>query len=119
MNAFEYAKYALTLFSDYDFVRSVEIQLLDEPIVKIKAHTGSAAFINIFYNAETLKYSFALIGNSTRIFGIDNAITWHLHPFDNPESHVEISDGTIKMFLDMLVSNKDKWYMNNIKNNLL
>ncbi len=37
MNAFEYSKYTIELCSKYDFIQSIEILLLDEPVVKIKA----------------------------------------------------------------------------------
>ena len=109
MEAFEFSKHAIALCSQHDFIRSIEIQLLDEPVVKIKAIVKDDAFINIFYNAETLKYSFALIKNDRRIFGVDNARNWHIHPFENPDNHEETNNISLKDFLDILYSNKEKW----------
>lgn len=37
MEAFEFSKHAIALCSQHNFIRSIEIQLLDEPVVKIKA----------------------------------------------------------------------------------
>jgi hypothetical protein len=47
MNAFEYSKYAIEAFSRYDFIQSVEIILLDEPVAKIKAVITGDSFITM------------------------------------------------------------------------
>lgn len=109
MDAFEYSKYAISSCSKYSFIQSVEIQLLDEPVVKIKIEINSDTFINIFYNAETQKYSFALIKQGKRIFGIDNTRNWHIHPFENPEDHLETKDTSLIDFLETLALNKNRW----------
>ena len=49
MKAFEYAKYTIELCSKYNFINSIEIVLLDEPVVKMKAIVDDNTFINIFY----------------------------------------------------------------------
>lgn len=87
MTAFEFSKYTITIFLEYDFIRCVEIQLLDEPVTMIKAVINDDVFINTFHNSETLRYSFALIKNSRRIFGADNAKSSHIHPFNEPDNH--------------------------------
>jgi hypothetical protein len=109
MRAFEYAKYTIELCSKYDFIKSIEIVLLDEPVVKIKAIIDDSTFINIFYNASTKKYSFALIKNNERIFGVDNTKGWHIHPFDDPNSHKKSSPLDLSDFLEMLYKEKDIW----------
>lgn len=109
MNAFEFSKQAIHICSEFSFIQEIEIQLLDEPVVKIKALLGTNTFINIFYNAETLKYSFVLVRNNKRIFGIDNTKNWHTHPFENPESHLETTEMSLADFIKMLEFNKDKW----------
>lgn len=109
MDAFEFSKYAINSCSKYSFIQSVEIQLIDEPIVKIKAVITSDVFINIFYNAETEKYSFALIKQNRRIFGIDNTRNWHMHPFENPDDHLKTTKTSLLDFLKILASNKNKW----------
>lgn len=57
MEAFEFSKHAIEVCSRYDYIQSVEIQILDEPVFKVKAIVNDTTFINIFYNAETSKYS--------------------------------------------------------------
>lgn len=109
MEAFEFSKHAIDVCSRYDFIQGIEIQILDEPVVKIKAVVNDDVFINIFYNAETVKYSFALIKNGRRIFGADNARRWHIHPFDNPDNHKEINDISLAEFLDILNTDKERW----------
>lgn len=61
MNAFEFSREAIRLCSEFSFIIGVEILLIDEPVAKIKAVMEEDTFINVFYNAETSKYSFALI----------------------------------------------------------
>ncbi|MDL1971174.1 MAG: hypothetical protein LWW94_09475 [Candidatus Desulfofervidaceae bacterium] len=109
MNAFEYAKYAIELCSQYNFVKSIELLLLDEPVVKIKAIVDNTTFIHIFYNAETQKYSFALIRNNKRIFGADNTKQWHIHPLADPTSHQKSAPLDLKDFLEILFRKRDKW----------
>lgn len=109
MTAFDFSKEAVTLCSKYNFIQGIDIQLLDEPVVKIKAVINGDTFINIFYNAETSKYSFTLIKNNKRIYGVDNAKTWHIHPFDAPDSHITASNISLGEFLETLTSNRDKW----------
>ncbi len=109
MDAFEFSKYTINSCSEYSFIQSIEIQLIDEPIVKIKAVISNDVFINIFYNAETKKYSFALIKEGRRIFGIDNARNWHIHPFENPDNHLKTTNTSLLDFLKILASHKNKW----------
>lgn len=110
MNAFDFSKQVIETSSHYDFISEIEILLLDEPVVKIRAIIHGSLFIDIFYNAETGKYSFALIRNNDRIFGADNLRFWHIHPFEDPESHIETAPVSLSGFLEMLKTNKDKWF---------
>jgi len=109
MNAFEYSKYTIELCSKYDFIQSIEILLLDEPVVKIKATVNEKTFISIFYNASTQKYSFAVIRNNKRIFGVDNTKNWHIHPFENPDSHKDTKPLNLSDFLEILHKEKNHW----------
>lgn len=110
MEAFEFSKHAIDVCSRYDFIQDIEIQILDEPVVKVKAIVNDTSFINIFYNAETVKHSFALIKNGKRIFGADNTMGWHIHPFDNPDGHKESADISLREFLDILNARREKWF---------
>lgn len=109
MNAFDFSKEVVNICSKYVFVQGIEIQLLDEPVVKFKAVLGKDTFFNIFYNSETSKYSFALIKNGKRIYGVDNTKNWHIHPFNNPDTHIETTEISLVEFLETLASNSDKW----------
>lgn len=53
-------------------VTGIEPLLLEEPVLKLRAHLGTLAFIDVFFNEETGKTSFALIKEGKRIFGADN-----------------------------------------------
>lgn len=109
MNAFEYAKEAIEVCSRFSFIKEIEISLLDEPVVKIKASIQKNSFINIFYNADTSKYSFSLIKDNKRVFGLDNTRKWHIHPFEDPNSHIETDPLSLIDFLEMLKSAKNKY----------
>ncbi len=109
MNAFEYSKYTIELCSKYDFIKSIEILLLDEPVVKIKATVDDKTFISIFYNASTQKHSFAVIRDNKRIFGVDNTRNWHIHPFKNPDSHKDTKPLDLSDFFEILYKEKNRW----------
>lgn len=109
MTAFDFSKEVVNVCSRHAFIQGIEIQLLDEPVVKIKAVLENDTFVNIFYNAETSKYSFALIKNGQRIYGADNTKNWHIHPFDSPDTHMETIEISLGEFLETLALNRDKW----------
>jgi hypothetical protein len=90
-------------------VTGIEPILMEEPVLKLRAHLGALAFIEVFFNEETGKTSFALIKNSQRIFGADNTRAWHLHPFDNPESHGPCEEMSFESFLVQVEENQEKW----------
>jgi hypothetical protein len=77
MTAFDFSKEVVYICSRHAFIQGIEIQLLDEPVVKIKAVLDNDTFINIFYNAETSKYSFALVNNRTHSVRLENALKGH------------------------------------------
>lgn len=108
MKAFEFSKDIIEISSRYDFIQGIDIILLDEPVVKVRLVLNDSIFIDIFYNAETCKYSFALIKYNKRIFGADNLRGWHMHPFENPEAHAESDPVTLENFLDMIAGNIEK-----------
>lgn len=109
MNVFAYARYVIEVCANYDFIKSIDIILLDEPVIKIKATVNNETFISIFYNSETQKYSFTLIRNNKRIFGMDNTKQWHIHPFEDPDAHLPSDDLNLFIFLDYILNKRDKW----------
>jgi hypothetical protein len=89
-------------------VTGVELLLLEEPVLKLRVHVGSVAFVDVFVNVETGKASFALIKDQQRIFGADNTRGWHLHPFASPESHHPCEEMSLENFLTQIEQNKDR-----------
>lgn len=108
MTAFDFSKDIIETLSRYDFIKGIDILLLDEPVLKVRAVLNGSIFIDMFYNAETHKYSFALIRDNTRIFGADNLRRWHLHPFENPDEHIESDPVSLEYFLNMIRANMEK-----------
>lgn len=90
-------------------VTGIEPLVLEEPVLKLRAHLGALAFLEVFLNTETGKTSFALIKNSQRMSGADNTPGWHIHPFDSPESHVPCAAMSFEMFLRHVESHQDTW----------
>ena len=70
---------------------------IDEDIASGRVHISERQFLRLYFNGITDVMAFALIDNERRIWGIDrdNIRGWHLHPADNPDSHVAIEPLTI------------------------
>lgn len=68
-------------------------------IHKLWVHVGAYGFVEVFWNVETGKTSFALIHSGRRVFGADNTRGWHLHPFNDPEGHVPCGAMSLESFL--------------------
>lgn len=91
------------------FVTGIEIIILEEPVLKLRAHVGALAFVEVFFNEETGKTSFALIKDGKRLFGADNTRGWHIHPFDSPESHGPCEEMSFENFLMQMAKSQEKW----------
>jgi hypothetical protein len=90
-------------------VIGLEPLLLEEPVLKLRVHVGTSLFIDVFYNAETGKTSFALIQEGQRIFGADNTRGWHRHPFESPERHCPCEATSFASFLQQVEDNQARW----------
>jgi len=97
MNALAFSKEVIDVCSKFQFVRGIDIILLDEPIAKIRILIKEGLFIEVFFNAESNKYSFALIKDNKRIYGIDN--TNHI-----PSKPVSFLD-----FMHILEKERKEW----------
>ena len=64
--AIQHACHAVEIVASYD------VQLLDDVVVKIRVVLVAAAFIDVFYNADSGKCAFALVQDERRIFGADD-----------------------------------------------
>lgn len=101
LNAYEFARAIQDDCTRSDLVVSYEIQILDDTVVKVRVILVVNAFIDVFYNADSGKCSYALIEAGARVFGVDNAfIGWHIHPFDNPGQHVSSTEVSFAEFLN-------------------
>jgi hypothetical protein len=108
IDAFEFTRAIQDNCDKSDLVVSYDVQILDNTVVKIRAILSVGAFIDIFYNADSGKCSYALIKEGVRAFGADNAfIGWHIHPFDNPERHILSSEVSFDEFLDAIEKHKE------------
>lgn len=103
LNTFEFARSIQDQCDRAKFVVSYDTQIQDNTIVKIRAFLTFDAFIDVFYNADTGKCSYALINQGIRVFGADNAfVGWHVHPFDAPAQHIPSSEISFSEFLERI-----------------
>lgn len=96
----DFASLIVGLCNKYDFIIDYELNIEDNVIVKSRIFLINNYFIEVYYNYENGKTSFALIKNDKRIFGADNLGFWHIHPFNNPEKHVKSTEIKIEDFVN-------------------
>jgi hypothetical protein len=89
LNPIAFARTIQDACNQSDLVVSYDVRILEDTVVKIRVVLTYDAFIDVFYNADTGKCSYALVEKAARVFGADNAfIGWHIHPFDDPDQHI-------------------------------
>lgn len=83
--------------SALDFVENVDLPT-EAFILKGKVILKKGRFLQVYFNEETQTTAFALIEEGERIWGIDfdNIRGWHIHTFENPESHNNIDTMTVE-----------------------
>lgn len=80
-------------------VTAYTVQEMDEDILSVRVYLQDDVFIHAFYNVATGKVSFALV-KGQRLYGKDNAKRgWHVHPFDQPATHVACAPVDFATFL--------------------
>ena len=109
MQALSFLQNVIDVCSKTELVKTIDIILIDEPVAKARIEIKSNIFIEVFFNAETQKHSLALIKNDERIYGIDNTKGWHIHPFENPKSHLPTDEMTFSQFIQVIEQTKGKW----------
>ncbi|MDD5434088.1 MAG: hypothetical protein PH343_01535 [Nitrospira sp.] len=109
MNIFEFSQEIIDTCAVTTFIKTLETILFDDPVAKFRAKISDNFFIEIFFNSETDKHSFALIKNKARIYGADNTKDWHIHPFESPDAHIPSTAISFKEFIKTLEDNKDQW----------
>ena len=68
------------------------VRRLTATSINLRVNVIQDGFIDVFYNAQTDTTGFALILKGQRVFGVDNAGGWHIHPFEAPEQHIPLSN---------------------------
>ena len=94
-----YAQGVIDACAGSDKVIGCTVLLYDIPVVKFRVDMMDGSFIDVFYNADTGKVSFAWIVNEQRVFGADNTRGWHVHPLCDPERHQSHGPMTFEEFL--------------------
>ena len=87
MTCAAYAQGVIDACAGSDKVIGCTVLLYDVPVVKFRVDMADGSFIDIFYNADTGKVSFAWIVDKQRVFGVDNTRGWHVHPLGDPARH--------------------------------
>lgn len=87
MNCAEFAREVIDACAASGEVKECSLLLWDEPVVRLRVDLVDGSFIDVFYNADTGRTSFAWIAADQRIFGADNTRGWHIHPRHRPDSH--------------------------------
>lgn len=108
LNANDFAKYIIDTSVISKIVKTLNIEILENIIVKSRVILVDNSFIGVYYNYENGKISFALIMDEKRIFGADNLDFWHVHPFENPDNHKKSGEITFTEFLKMVEDNFNK-----------
>ena len=95
----DFASLIVSLCNKYNFIVDYELNIEDNVIVKSRIFLIDNSFIEVYYNYENAKTSFALIKNNKRIFGADNLGFWHIHPLNKPEKHVKSNEIKLEDFV--------------------
>lgn len=98
------------------FIRRVETLNRSLHTVKMRLEIKPNLCVDVYYNDQKNRMSFALILNEERIYARNNMGSkgWHMHPLNKPKTHDFSKDGkkkvTISEFLneveDILVKDK-------------
>ena len=81
-----------TIAKSFAFIRAVTDLDRTDNALRLRLIIDETMFIQVYANSKKSKLNFALISSGQRFFGRDSeGGTWHMHPFESPESHE--SDG--------------------------
>ena len=93
--------------SHLPFVRSLDLNT-EVFVIKGRVFLEDNFFLQVYFNDRTKTTAFALIKDEKRQWGIDfdSIRGWHLHPEENPDTHLIIKPKTIKEIIAHLA---DTW----------
>ena len=76
------------------FVQDLNIVERTNATVTLHLTIGSDLFVQVFLSQSSQRLSFALVGQSGRLYGRDHEHgKWHRHPFGHPEQHEPAFEG--------------------------
>jgi hypothetical protein len=86
------------------FIRDFKQMERTDATVTFRLEIEHDLFVQLFCSQRSGRLSFALVGNTGRLYGRDREYgRWHLHPFGKPQEHVDnpegMSDQPISQFL--------------------
>ena len=103
MNLEQFKSRVFTTCSISLLVQSTTVLVLKETSIRLRVVLINGSFVDVFYNEQTGRTSFAQIQNKIRTFGADNAGGWHWHPRENPDAHLTAkSEITFEAFMKRL-----------------
>ena len=103
LDAIKFAKNIIEKVSDIEQVSNFDINIQDNLTVKIRIYFTNILFIDVFYNSDTGRTAYNLIDRGKRIYGADNTGKWHIHPFDNPDTHKFCKEILFEDFIKIVV----------------
>jgi hypothetical protein len=92
-----FAEALLRALTDTGLFERVALQT-EGPVAHGMAYVREGLFLRFYCNQISGTMAFALIAGQERVWGIDydNRRGWHLHPKENPSSHVRIDALTVQ-----------------------
>lgn len=83
-----------------DFVASYTVDVDDEKTLAVRVFLTNDTWVNVFYNVDTGRSSFAWFRDHQRMYGKDNAKQiWHKHPFNATHLHEPCEPVDFETFL--------------------
>lgn len=105
MDVRSFVESLLAALSASGMIGDVDLQV-EGPVASGRAHIlgGDNRFLRFFFNQKTGTIAFALISGQKRLWGVDrdNRRGWHLHPVENPNTHIPIEPLSISEIIQML-----------------
>lgn len=98
MNPEEFASEIIDSCADSDIVENYNLEIKENIVVTSRLELNKG-IIDVYRNFKTGKVAFAWVLNNERVFGADNTGGWHLHPYENPEKHIESNKVSFPEFL--------------------
>jgi hypothetical protein len=107
MEAREFENQLKAEITQLDFVENIDVSV-EESVLDGRINLQYACYVKVYYRAEWLKFSFSLIVNNERKWGIDKDIIngWHRHSLENPKFHEPIAAQNITQIIAEL---KEVW----------